>query len=77
MVNLYTKKELENLTFLDTAPRNFFKKINGILKAKNSNENFYLLYGGNDLRTLLLTDKQYSIISEYYKDNEEEKLYKP
>lgn len=75
--NLYTKKELENLTFLDTAPRNFFKKVNAILKAKNSNEQFYLLYGGNDLHTLLLTDKQYSIISEYYKDNEKEKLYKP
>jgi len=76
-LNLYTKKELDNQTFWDTAPRNFFKKINEILKTKNIDEQFYLLYGGNDLQTILLTDKQFSIISEYYKDNEKEKPYKP
>ena len=76
-LNLYTKKELDNQTFWDTAPRNFFKKVNELLKAKNSDEQFYLLYGGNDLHTLLLTDKQFSIISEYYKNNEKEKPYKP
>lgn len=76
-LNLYTKKELDNQTFWDTAPRNFFKKVNELLKAKNSDEQFYLLYGGNDLQTLLLTDKQYLIILEYYKDNEKEKPYKP
>lgn len=76
-LNLYTKKELDNQTFWDTAPRNFFKKVNELLKAKNSDEQFYLLYGGNDLQTLLLTDKQYLIILEYYKDNEKDKPYKP
>ena len=76
-LNLYTKKELDNQTFWDTAPRNFFKKVNELLKAKNSDEQFYLLYGGNDLHTLLLTDKQFSIISKYYKNNEKEKPYKP
>lgn len=76
-LNLYTKKELDNQTFWDTAPRNFFKKINEILKVKNIDEQFYLLYGGNDLQTILLTEKQFSIISEYYKDNEKEKPYKP
>jgi len=76
-LNLYTKKELDAQTFWDTAPRNFFKKINEILKTKNIDEQFYLLYGGNDLHTILLTDKQFSIISEYYKDNEKEKPYKP
>ena len=76
-LNLYTKKELDNQTFWDTAPRNFFKKVNELLKAKNSDEQFYLLYGGNDLQTLLLTDKQYLIILEYYKDDEKEKPYKP
>ena len=74
---LYTKKELDNLTFWDTAPRNFFKKVNKILKTKNIDEQFYLLYGGNDLHTLLLTDKQFLIISEYYNDNDKEKPYKP
>lgn len=76
-LNLYTKKELDNITFWDTAPRNFFRKINEILKTKNIDEQFYLLYGGNDLQAILLTDKQFSIISEYYKDNEKEKPYKP
>ena len=76
-LNLYTKKELDNVTFWDAAPRNFFKKVNKILKAKNVDEQFYLLYGDNDLHALLLTDKQFSIISEYYKGNEKEKPYKP
>jgi len=76
-LNLYTKKELNNRTFWDTAPRNFFKKVNGLLNAKNSEKQFYLLYGGNDLQTLLLTDEQYLIILEYYKDNEKDKPYKP
>ena len=76
-LNLYTKKELDNLTCWETASRNFFKKVNEILKTKNIDEQFYLLYGGNDLHTLLLTDKQFLIISEYYKDNDEEKPYKP
>ncbi|MEG0915566.1 MAG: hypothetical protein RSF68_00985 [Myroides sp.] len=76
-LNLYTKKELDNQTFWDTAPRNFFKKVNELLKAKNSDEQFYLLYGANDLQTLFLTDKQYLIILEYYKDGEKEKPYKP
>jgi hypothetical protein len=76
-INLYTKKELENLTFWETGARNFFKKVNEILKAKKIDEQFYLLYGGNDLHALLLTDKQYSIIIEYYKDNEKERPYKP
>src|SRR5690606_4063353 len=76
-LNLYTKKELDNQTFWDTAPRNFFRKVNEILKNKNIDEQFYMLYFGNDLQTILLTDKQFSIISEYYKDNEKEKPYTP
>lgn len=76
-LNLYTKKELDNQTFWDTAPRNFFKKVNEMLNNKKVDEQFYLLYGGNDLHTILLTDKQFLIITEYYKDNEKEKPYKP
>ena len=76
-IQLYTQSDLNNNTFWDTAPRNFFRKVNELLKAKNSNEQFYLLYGGNDLHTLLLTDKEYSVISYYYKDNNKEKPYKP
>ncbi len=76
-INLYTKQELDNLTFWDTAPRNFFKKVNQILKTKNSEEQFYLLYGGNDLHVLLLTEKQFLLITEYYRENEKEKPYIP
>lgn len=75
--NLYSKQELDKKTFWDTAPRHFFKKINEILKAKDRDEQFYLLYGGNDLQAILLTEKQFSIISEYYKSDENEKPYKP
>jgi len=76
-IQLYSKNDLDNSLFWDTAPSNFFKKTNEILKTKKIDEQFYLLYGGNDLHTLLLTDKQFSIISEYYKNNEKEKPYKP
>ena len=76
-VQLYTQSDLDNDTFWETAPKKFFRKVNEILKEKNSNEQFYLLYGGNDLHTLLLTNKEFSIISEYYKDNDKEKPYKP
>jgi hypothetical protein len=76
-IQLYTQSELDNYTFWDTAPRNFFRQANKIMKSNNSSEQFYLLYGGNDLNALLLTDKQFLIISEYYKDNEKEKPYKP
>ena len=32
-------------------------------------EQLYLLYGGNDLHAILLTEKQLSIIEKYYKTN--------
>lgn len=76
-IQLYTRKDLDNNIFWDTAPRNFFKKVNEILKAKNCDEQFYLLYGGNDLHTMLLTDKQFSIISGYYQGNIKETPYQP
>ena len=76
-INLYTEEELAKRTFWDTAPRNFFRKLNEILKATNSIESFYLLYGGNDLHVVLLTDKQLSIIAEYYKNEPKEIPYKP
>ena len=76
-VQLYTQDDLDNNTFWDTAPRNFFRKVNELLKAKNCNEQFYLLYGGNDLHSLLLTEKEFSIISDYYNDNIKEIPYKP
>jgi len=76
-IKLYTEEELNKGTFWDTAPRNFFQKLNEILKTKNSNENFYLLYGGNDLHAILLTERQLSIIEEYYKKEPKEIPYRP
>lgn len=76
-VKLYTKEELKNLNYLEVAPRIFFKKINEILLKKKINEQFYLLYDGNDLSTLLLTKAQFEIIKERYKNNKKEIPYKP
>lgn len=76
-IQLYSKAELDNNSFLDKAPRIFFKKVNEILTEENSEELFYLLYAGNDLHILLLTEKQFLIIADYYKHNEKEKPYKP
>ena len=76
-IQLYTQSDLDNNTFWDTAPRNFFRKVNEILKAKNIDEQFYLLYGGNDLHSMLLTDKQFSVIADYYKGSTKETPYKP
>jgi hypothetical protein len=76
-IELYTQKDLDSNKYWDVAPRNFFRKVNEILKAKKNDEQFYLLYGGNDLHTILLTDKQLSIIADYYKDEPKEIPYKP
>jgi hypothetical protein len=76
-IRLFNQKDLDNSTFWDTAPRNFFLKVNEILKAKNIDDQFYLLYGGNDLHAILLTDKQFSIIASYYKNEPKEIPYKP
>lgn len=59
IIQLYTQSELDNNTFWDTAPRNFFRQANKIMKSNNSSELFYLLYAGNDLHALLLTDHSF------------------
>lgn len=76
-IQLYTKDELENGDFWDKASRTFFKKLNDLLKRENLNESFFLLYYGNDLHALLLTDKQLAIIADKYKNEPKEIPYKP
>lgn len=76
-IQLYTQKDLDSNTFWDVAPRNFFRKVNEILKGKELEEQFYLLYSGNDLHAILLTGKQFSIIAGYYKDKPKEIPYQP
>jgi len=76
-IKLYTKSELEDYSFWDTAPRNFFKKVNKLLLNNGIKEQFYLLYSGNDLNTMLLTELQAKIISEYYNFKKTEIPYLP
>ena len=76
-INLYSQEELKNESFWNTAPRNFFKKLNQILEEKGSDEKFYLVYEGNDLSTFLLTKSQYEIIRNHYQNEVGEIPYKP
>ncbi|MBN8693055.1 MAG: hypothetical protein J0L69_07640 [Bacteroidetes bacterium] len=76
-IQLYTKEELEKNDFWDKASRTFFKKLNELLKKQNIQESFFLVYGGNDLHALLLTDKQFDIIADRYKNEPKEIPYKP
>jgi hypothetical protein len=76
-IQLYTKDELERVDFRDKASRRFFKKLNELLKKQNFEESFFLLYNGNDLHALLLTDKQFNIIAERYNNEPNEIPYRP
>lgn len=76
-IELYSQKDLDSNKYWDVASRSFFREVNELLKAKNGDEQFYLLYGGNDLHAILLTDKQLSIIVDYYKDKPKEIPYRP
>ena len=76
-LKLYTQQELDNNSFWDKGPRNFFRKLNEQLSAQKIDEQFYLLYGGNDLHVMLLTAKQQAIIAAYYKQDPKEIPYKP
>jgi len=76
-LKLYTEKELEDGTFWKTSSHNFFRRINEILTNENSKEQFYLLYSGNDLAAILLTENQFKIIEEYYRNDKQEIPYLP
>jgi hypothetical protein len=76
-IKFYTKDELEKADFWDLASRRFFKEVNNQLKGAGVGEAFYLLYTGNDLHVLLLSDTQQKIIAEYYKANSKEIPYLP
>ncbi|MDG2331711.1 MAG: hypothetical protein P8M05_08975 [Flavobacteriales bacterium] len=77
IIELYSNSELESGTFWDSGPRNFFKKVNDLLSNIESKERFYLLYGGNDLHTFLLTEDQYKIIEDRYGNGKIETPYLP
>ncbi|MBK7029178.1 MAG: hypothetical protein IPH45_08170 [Bacteroidales bacterium] len=76
-IRLYTDKDLKNETFWDTGSRNFFKKVNELIYNKGLNEKFYLLYEGNDLHAILLSQNQFKIIEQKYKSNKNDLPYLP
>jgi hypothetical protein len=77
VVTLYDEEDLRSWNFWDVASRVFFKELNKQLITKGLDEQFCLFYGGNDLHAMLLTDKQYSLIADYYKKLPKEAPYKP
>jgi hypothetical protein len=74
---LFDDKNLADYSFWDIAPRRFFEKINQELEKSKSQERFYLIYGGNDLGAILLTEKQFNIIAKINEGNTKEIPYKP
>ncbi|MHC1774359.1 MAG: hypothetical protein AB9834_02985 [Lentimicrobium sp.] len=74
---LFDDKNLTDYSFWDIAPRRFFEKINQELEKSKSQERFYLIYGGNDLGAILLTERQYNIIAKINEGNTKEIPYKP
>ena len=76
-IKLYNDNELSNGTFWDTGPRNFFRKINKILTENEINKKFYLLYGGNDLFAIFLTEEQFQTMSIINENDENEIPYSP
>ncbi len=74
---MYTEIDLLKPKFWEIASRNYFRNLNQFMKMTGSDEQFYLLYGGNDLEAILLTKPQFDIIADYYKDEAKEKPYAP
>ncbi len=74
---LFDDKNLADYSFWDIAPRRFFEKINIELEKSKSQERFYLIYGGNDLGAILMTERQFNIIAKINEGNTKEIPYKP
>jgi len=74
---LFEDKNLADNSFWDVSSRRFFRALNQELEKNKSNERFYLLYGGNDLGAIMLTDKQFKIIEKINEGNTKEIPYRP
>ncbi len=74
---LFNDKDLADYSFIDIAPRRFFEKINQELDKSKSQERFYLIYSGNDLGAILLTERQFNIIAKINEGNTKEIPYEP
>ena len=76
-VKLYTNRELEDGTFWDKGARNFFWKVNEVVLSSGIEEKFYLLYSGNDLSAIFLSEDKFNDMAEINKDNKNEIPYLP
>ncbi len=76
-LQLFTDEEIASGRFWDSGPRNFFRRVNKILKEHNSNKRFYLLYGGNDLIALWLTESEFMLMSSENRNDKDEIPYHP
>ncbi len=77
IISLFDDKSLADYSFWDIGSRKFFKAINEQLEISKSKERFYLLYEGNDLGAILLTEKQFEIIRKMNEGNSKEIPYQP
>ncbi len=74
---LFDDKNLADNSFWDIGPRRFFEKINKELENSKLQERFYLIYSGNDLGAILLTERQFNIFAKINEGNTKEIPYKP
>lgn len=77
IISLYDDEHLADFSFWDIGARRFFRAINQELEMSKSSDRFYLMYSGNDLGAILLTDKQLKIIEIIYEGNSKVIPYKP
>lgn len=59
---IYNEEELNSKDIWQLSTIRSFAIINKLLKDANSSERLYILYGGNDLRGVFLTDDMYKVI---------------
>jgi hypothetical protein len=61
---IYSKEEAQTDEIWELSTIRSFAIVNKLLKNAGSSERLYILYGGNDLRCVFLTDEMYNLISE-------------
>lgn len=60
---IYSEDELNSEDLWELSTNRSFAIVNKLLTEANSNERIYILYGGNDLRAIFLTDEMYKLIN--------------
>jgi hypothetical protein len=76
-IQLYTANELNNNSYLESGPKNFFRKLNQLIKLKAIKEQFYLMYSGNDFSVILLTKNEFQLIKSYFQNDVSNSPYLP